>query len=147
LLANIGDSRLRALDLNFQRGDQRIFCVNDDLSALVAAGKIVIPPPIPLPLPSPGMRQFSVDGQAVTVGIEGPLIVDDGEACVRAALRGVIFPLFEHVYGITDLSSPSREWDAQRGLAGRDHTQQPLCLGARHIGRPRRPALASGQFA
>ena len=33
--------------------------------------------------------QFSVDGQAVTVGIEGPLIVDDVEACVRAALRGV----------------------------------------------------------
>jgi hypothetical protein len=27
-----------------------------------------------------------------------------------------VFPLFEHVYGITDLSSPSREWDAQRGL-------------------------------
>src|ERR1700674_1465888 len=33
--------------------------------------------------------QFSVDGQAVTVGIEGPLIVDDVEACVRAALRGI----------------------------------------------------------
>ena len=32
-------------------------------------------------------------------------------------------------------------------FAGRDQTQQPLCLGARHIGRPRRPALASGQFA
>ena len=33
--------------------------------------------------------QFSVDGQPVTVGIEGPLIVDDVEACIRATLRGV----------------------------------------------------------
>jgi hypothetical protein len=31
-------------------------------------------------------------------------------------LASVIFPLLEHVYGITDLSSPSRKWDAQRGL-------------------------------
>jgi DNA-binding transcriptional LysR family regulator len=33
--------------------------------------------------------QFSVEGQPVTIGIGGPLIVDDVEACVRAALRGV----------------------------------------------------------
>jgi DNA-binding transcriptional LysR family regulator len=33
--------------------------------------------------------QFSVDGQPVTVGIEGPLIIDDVEACIRATLRGV----------------------------------------------------------
>jgi hypothetical protein len=33
--------------------------------------------------------QFSVDGQDVTVGIEGPLIIDDVEACIRATLRGV----------------------------------------------------------
>ena len=33
--------------------------------------------------------QFSVDGQPVTIGIEGPLIIDDVEACIRAALRGV----------------------------------------------------------
>ena len=33
--------------------------------------------------------QFSINGHAITIGIEGPLIVDDVEACVRAALRGV----------------------------------------------------------
>jgi DNA-binding transcriptional LysR family regulator len=33
--------------------------------------------------------QFSIDGHAITIGIKGPLIVDDVEACVRAALRGV----------------------------------------------------------
>ena len=33
--------------------------------------------------------QFSADGQPVTVRVEGPLIVDDVEACIRAALRGV----------------------------------------------------------
>ncbi len=32
LLADIGDQRLRALDLDFEGGDQRIFCVNDDMS-------------------------------------------------------------------------------------------------------------------
>ena len=33
--------------------------------------------------------QFSIDGHAITIGVEGPLILDDVEACVRAALRGV----------------------------------------------------------
>jgi DNA-binding transcriptional LysR family regulator len=33
--------------------------------------------------------QFSVDGQRVMVGIEGPLTIDDVEACIRATLRGV----------------------------------------------------------
>jgi DNA-binding transcriptional LysR family regulator len=33
--------------------------------------------------------QFSIDGHAITIGVEGPLIVDDVEACARAALRGV----------------------------------------------------------
>jgi hypothetical protein len=32
LLAYIGDQRLRALDLDFEGGDQRIFGVNDDVS-------------------------------------------------------------------------------------------------------------------
>jgi len=32
LLANIGDQRLRALHLNFEGGDQRIFGVNDNVS-------------------------------------------------------------------------------------------------------------------
>jgi hypothetical protein len=32
LLADIGDQRLRALDLNFEGGNQRIFGVNDDVS-------------------------------------------------------------------------------------------------------------------
>ena len=32
LLADIGDQRLRALHLNFEGGDQRIFCVNDNVS-------------------------------------------------------------------------------------------------------------------
>ena len=33
--------------------------------------------------------QFSVDGQRVMVAIEGPLTIDDVEACIRATLRGV----------------------------------------------------------
>src|ERR1700730_764285 len=33
--------------------------------------------------------QFIVDGQRVTVGIKGPLVINDVEACIRAALRGV----------------------------------------------------------
>ncbi|MDB5499930.1 MAG: hypothetical protein JWP28_3961 [Phenylobacterium sp.] len=33
--------------------------------------------------------QFSADGQSITVGVDGPLIIDDVEACIRAALRGV----------------------------------------------------------
>jgi DNA-binding transcriptional LysR family regulator len=33
--------------------------------------------------------QFSIEGHAITIGVEGPLILDDVEACVRAALRGV----------------------------------------------------------
>jgi DNA-binding transcriptional LysR family regulator len=33
--------------------------------------------------------QFSVEGQLVTIGVAGPLIADDVEACVCAALRGV----------------------------------------------------------
>jgi hypothetical protein len=32
LLANIGDQRFRALNLNFEGGDQRIVCVNDNVS-------------------------------------------------------------------------------------------------------------------
>ena len=32
LLADIGDQRLRALDLDFEGGDQRIFGVDDDMS-------------------------------------------------------------------------------------------------------------------
>jgi hypothetical protein len=32
LLADIGDQRLRPLHLDFERGDQRIFRVNDDMS-------------------------------------------------------------------------------------------------------------------
>ena len=32
LLADIGDQRLRALHLNFEGGDQRIFRINDDVS-------------------------------------------------------------------------------------------------------------------
>ena len=33
--------------------------------------------------------QFVVDGRRVAVGIEGPLMVNDVEACIRSALRGV----------------------------------------------------------
>jgi DNA-binding transcriptional LysR family regulator len=33
--------------------------------------------------------QFSVDGQPITVGVKGTLIVDDVEACIRATLRGI----------------------------------------------------------
>jgi DNA-binding transcriptional LysR family regulator len=33
--------------------------------------------------------EFSADGQPVTVGVDGPLIADDVEACIRATLRGV----------------------------------------------------------
>ena len=32
LLADIGDQRLRALHLNFEGGDQRIFRIDDDVS-------------------------------------------------------------------------------------------------------------------
>jgi hypothetical protein len=31
LLADIGDQHLWALYLNFESGDQRVFCVNDDV--------------------------------------------------------------------------------------------------------------------
>jgi DNA-binding transcriptional LysR family regulator len=33
--------------------------------------------------------QFSAGAQEVTVSVQGPLILDDVEACLRAALRGV----------------------------------------------------------
>ena len=33
--------------------------------------------------------QFVVEGQRVTVGIEGPLVINDVESCIRSALRGV----------------------------------------------------------
>ncbi|GAB2563077.1 LysR family transcriptional regulator [Dyella jejuensis] len=33
--------------------------------------------------------QFVVDGKRITVGIAGPLVINDVEACVRSALRGV----------------------------------------------------------
>jgi DNA-binding transcriptional LysR family regulator len=33
--------------------------------------------------------QFVVDGQRVTVGIDGPLIINDVESCIRSAVRGV----------------------------------------------------------
>lgn len=33
--------------------------------------------------------QFIVDGQHVTVGVEGPLVINDAEACIHSALRGV----------------------------------------------------------
>jgi DNA-binding transcriptional LysR family regulator len=33
--------------------------------------------------------QFVVEGQRVTVGIDGPLVINDVESCIRSALRGV----------------------------------------------------------
>jgi DNA-binding transcriptional LysR family regulator len=33
--------------------------------------------------------QFVVDGQRVTVGVQGPLVINDVEACIRSTLRGV----------------------------------------------------------
>jgi DNA-binding transcriptional LysR family regulator len=33
--------------------------------------------------------QFVVDGQRVTVGIDGPLVINDVESCIRSAARGV----------------------------------------------------------
>jgi DNA-binding transcriptional LysR family regulator len=33
--------------------------------------------------------QFVVEGQRVTVGIDGPLVINDVEACIRSAARGV----------------------------------------------------------
>jgi DNA-binding transcriptional LysR family regulator len=33
--------------------------------------------------------QFAVEGEEITVGVAGPLILDDVEACIGAALRGV----------------------------------------------------------
>jgi DNA-binding transcriptional LysR family regulator len=32
---------------------------------------------------------FSVDGRTLRVGIDGPLVLNDAESCIRAALRGV----------------------------------------------------------
>jgi DNA-binding transcriptional LysR family regulator len=33
--------------------------------------------------------QFVVDGERITVGVEGPLVINDVEACIHSALRGV----------------------------------------------------------
>ena len=33
--------------------------------------------------------RFIVDGQRVTVGVDGPLVINDVEACIRSAVRGV----------------------------------------------------------
>ena len=33
--------------------------------------------------------QFAVDGKRITVGVAGPLVINDIDACVRSALRGV----------------------------------------------------------
>lgn len=41
---------------------------------------------------------FVVDGQRITVGVEGPLVINDVEACIRAALRGI--GLFQLPYSL-----------------------------------------------
>ena len=58
----------------------------------------------------------------------------------RKLLTSVVFPLFEHVYGITDLSSPS----PGSGILYASRANRPLCLRAMPgiQGEPRLPMVS-----
>ncbi len=49
--------------------------------------------------------QFVVDGERTTVGIQGPLVINDIEACIRSALRGVGLFQLPHSLAMSHLES------------------------------------------